>query len=124
MFEKPKGSDGNRFNEIWKNEKTNDFIIAMDDWLCEKCDYGEKVEVLSDAEKVFYFNQSLEEEVNNGGFSQFFFNSSSNFCYEILNSLREVGAVKTAGILKKALDAFGCEIPLDLYERREMLETV
>lgn len=51
----------------------------MDDWLGEKCEYGEKIEKLSEAEKVFYLNQILEREVNNGGLSQFFYNASGNF---------------------------------------------
>jgi len=33
-------SSNSRFSEIWNNKNISDFIIAMDNWLSEKCDYG------------------------------------------------------------------------------------
>lgn len=77
---------------------------------------------LSDAERVFYITQILEMEVNNGGFSQFFDNSSGDFSNELVDAFTTIGANKTAAICQKAIDAFGRDIPVDRDERQEMLD--
>jgi hypothetical protein len=111
-------------NTVWTIADKNQFLIAMNGWLCRKCNYGEDIEKLSDVEKVFYFNTQLESEVNNGGFSQYFFNSSGDFANETVNSLSAIGAVQTASIYKKALLALGSELPKDRDEREELLDKI
>lgn len=46
----------------------------------------------------------LEMEVNNGGFNQYFINSSGQNCYETLNALKKVKKVKTAKLLEDAIN--------------------
>jgi hypothetical protein len=53
--------------------------------------------------KYFYLIETLEKEVNNGGFSQFFINSSGIFSFETNEALKEVGAVRTSQILEEAI---------------------
>ncbi|MNT54369.1 hypothetical protein D3C72_1915290 [compost metagenome] len=48
----------------------------------------------------------LEGQVNNGGFDQFFFNSSGDFTYEVLESYKNIGAYKTAKIINEAIKLF------------------
>jgi hypothetical protein len=112
------------FDNIWDIENENNFLIAMNGWLCKKCNYGEDIEKLSHAERVFYVVYQLEGEVNNGGFSQYLFNSSGNFANEIVEALREIGANKTADICDKALSALGGKIPEDWELRQEKLESM
>lgn len=107
---------------IWNLTDTNDFVIAMTEYLNEKTQYGEDMSVLSDAERIFYITQSLEMEVNNGGFSQFFYNSGGDFSYELVGAFTAIGANTTADICQKAIDAFDREIPVDRNEREEMLD--
>lgn len=107
---------------IWNLTDTNDFVIALIEHLDEKTQYGEDMSVLSDAERIFYITQTLEMEVNNGGFSQFFFNSSGDFSNELVGAFTAIGANTTAGICQKAIDAFGRDIPVDRDERQEMLD--
>lgn len=109
-------------HDIWALENPNDFIVAMNGWICRKCAYGDDMDALSEAEQVFYIAQLCESEVNNGGFSQFFFNSSGNFSCQLVHAFSEIGAMKTAQICKTALGAFGKELPADLDERRETLD--
>ena len=59
-----------------------------------------------------------------GGYSQFFFNRSGDFAYEILASLREVGANITAEIHRKALASFGCTLPKNRDEREGILDGI
>ena len=107
---------------IWNLTDTNDFVIAMTEHLNEKTRYGEDMSVLSDAERIFYITQTLEMEVNNGGFSQFFYNSSGDFSNELVSAFTAIGAHKTAAICQKAIDAFGRDIPVDREERQAMLD--
>ena len=107
---------------IWSLTDPNDFVIAMKEHLDEKSQYGENMSVLSDAERIFYITQTLEMEVNNGGFSQFFYNSSGDFSNELVGAFTAIGANTTAGICQKAMDAFGRDIPVDRNERQEMLD--
>lgn len=77
---------------------------------------------LSEKENIIYSIAILELELNSGGFSQYFFNSSSSLATLTLESLEKVGAEKTKDLLEKAIQvAFANEIPQDRDERRERL---
>lgn len=107
---------------IWSLTDTNDFVVALTAHLNEKTQYGEEMSVLSDEERIFYITQTLEMEVNNGGFSQFFYNSSGDFSNELVGAFTAIGANTTAAICQKAIDAFGRDIPVDRDERQKMLD--
>lgn len=47
--------------------------------------------------------RELEMEINNGGFNQYFFNSSGQNCFATLKELQKRGKIKTAKILEKAI---------------------
>jgi len=116
-------SQKSEIRESLENGNINNFIIAMFGWVSEKCEYGEKIEKLSAEEKIFFLNQELETQVNNGGFHQYFFNSGGNFACETVDALTTIGAKQTSEILKKAMDAFGCEIPKNWDDRQGLLIT-
>ena len=115
-----KGNDN--MERIWNLTDTNDFVVAMTEYLDNKTNYGEDMSVLSEAERIFYITQTLEMEVNNGGFSQFFYNSGGNFSNELVGAFTAIGANATAAICQKAISAFGCDIPVDRDEREDMLD--
>ena len=115
-----KGNDN--MEHIWNLTDTNDFVVAMTEHLDNKTQYGEDMSALSEAERIFYITQTLEMEVNNGGFSQFFYNSSGNFSNELVGAFTAIGANETAAICQKAISAFGRDIPVDRDEREEMLD--
>ena len=124
MFKKKeKIVKGNKnMKHIWALTDTNDFVVAMMEYLDNKTNYGEDLSALSKAERIFYVTQTLEMEVNNGGFSQFFRNSSGDFSGELVDAFTTIGANTTAAICKKAISAFGRDIPADRDEREEMLD--
>ena len=99
----------------------SDFAIALNRYLCEKCDYDENMHTLSAAECVFYITMCLESEVNNGGFSQFFFNSGGNFANELVSAFTEIGAVRTAEICRRAVSIYGERVPDDREARERLL---
>ena len=112
----------NTMDHIWSITDKNDFIIEMMEHLNNKTQYGENLSVLSYAERVFFITQTLETEVNNGGFSQFFYNDGGRFANEVVSAFTAIGADKTASICQKAINAFGCDIPSARDERIDLLE--
>ncbi len=80
---------------------------------------------LSRFEKNIVFIEELEQEVNNGGFNQFFFNTAGDYTFEILKALDEIGSTKFLDILEKAIDVFpDRNIPKEMELRREILEQI
>ena len=74
---------------------------------------------LTDKEKVFRLVWQLEAEVNNGGFEQFFFNSSGDERAETIKALDVIGAVETRTILLAALEVFENSNPPINQTRRQ-----
>ena len=108
-------------DEIWQLEDPLDMIGELSVYIAVKCHYGEDLSVLSVPERIFYTTQILEMEVNNGGFDQFFFNSSGNLANDVVHAFTEIGAVKTADICRKAVSVYGVEVPADRDERYDIL---
>lgn len=61
---------------------------------------------------------TLEGEVNNGGFDQYFFNSSGDRARQALAGLELIGARRAAGVLLRAMDLFGPAGPSPSREAR------
>lgn len=113
-----------KLNKIWSIGDTNERLIALSEYVAEKCQFGIKMEKLSHPERVFFIAQNVEMEVNNGGFSQFFYNSSGDFAGEMTEAFQVIGAEKTAAICRQALDAIGQPLPVNRAERIELLEKI
>lgn len=100
----------------------NNSIIELDSYICKLCLWGDNLDGLTQPQRNFFFNQNLEREINNGGFNQYFYNSSGDYAHETLTSLQAIGANKTADILRQAIDQFPNSIvPKDRQERQNVL---
>ena len=113
-----------KLKKIWNMEDVNERIMALSEYVAEKCRFGIKMEKLSPPERVLFVTQNVEMEVNNGGFSQLFYNSSGDFAGEMAEAFRAIGAEKTAAICRQALDAIGQPLPVNRAERIELLEKI
>lgn len=111
-----------KLDKIWNIKNINNLLCKLSMYVAEKCDYGDCMDALSAPERIFYITQTLEMEVNNGGFSQFFYNSGGDLSGELVAAFEEIGAKQTAALCQKALDAFGCKIPADREERCDLLD--
>jgi len=80
---------------------------------------------LSADEKLYYAVGVLDGEVHNGGFDQFFWNSSGGFFREAVSGLEVIGAYQALDLLLKAKQiAFPDEQPpVDCEERRVSLRS-
>ena len=108
-----------------KIERRDMIVMEIDTYLNEKSKYGEKIEKLNSSQRTFLFVENLEREINNGGFNQFYFNSSGDFSQETLNALLEIGAEKTVKIVENANSEFdNGNVPKDRIERQNKLELI
>lgn len=108
-------------NEIFEIDDSYTLVYEMGYYLSEKCGFGDDIRRLSDAERVIYVVYTLEGEVNNGGFAQYFYNSSGDFGYELEAAFQKIGASETAAICAKAVAVFGTAYPQDRAKRQDIM---
>ncbi|MFI0431220.1 DMP19 family protein [Mariniflexile sp. HMF6888] len=112
-------------DKVLKIERRDMIVMKIDSYLNSKSGYGGNIEKLNPYQRTFLFVENLEREINNGGFNQFYFNSSGDFSQETVDALLEIGAEKTAEIVKKANSEFKSgTVPKDRTERQNELEQI
>jgi hypothetical protein len=110
---------------LLSSDDANGSIIEIDNIIGDLCSYGDDMDRLTEPQKQFYYNQCLEREINNGGFNQYFINSSGDFAHQTIQSLTAIGATTTADILQKAIDQFpDRKVPQDRDDRIELVEQI
>jgi hypothetical protein len=82
-------------------------------------------EALSHGDQLYYLINVLSGEVHNGGFDQFFSNSSGNQYSETVNALVEVEAQATLALLLKAKSVLfaDVDVPIDRVARYRLMRT-
>lgn len=88
------------------NYRTDSLVLAFEQAISEKAQ-REGAESLTDEERIVLAVEALEREVNNGGYDQFFVNSSRGFVPIIVNALQRIGCKETASITRRAIEALG-----------------
>lgn len=112
-----------KLDKVLSQESETDIILGIGELLWDKSKNDENFESLNQFEKNVLYIEMLEAQVNNGGFDQYFFNSSGEYAYETLTALEQVGASKAAELLEQAIKAFPqLPIPKDTEQRRELME--
>jgi hypothetical protein len=112
-------------DKILEIEDETTAIVELDMKLNEISDYGEKVERLNESQKTVLFVENLEREINNGGFNQFFFNSSGDFTHETVKALKAIKAFKTADIVAKSISVWpNQDVPANRSKRQDMLKQI
>jgi hypothetical protein len=88
--------------------RVESLLVALEQALNQKAaEDGEQD--LSDEERVVLAVEALEREVNNGGYGQFFTNSSGQYAAIIVDSLLRIGCPETANITSGAINALGIQ---------------
>jgi Domain of unknown function (DUF4375) len=114
----------------------NAFLIELsesDKTAFGRTDFGEQ----STPQKVFSAIWALESEVNNGGFSQYFYNSSNETAGFVAEALETIDAPQTAAICREviavafqgglpadpaAIEAAAEEVPDEVLEKLDALD--
>lgn len=86
--------------------RIDSLIMAFEQGVSQKATRGGN-DSLTDEERIILAVGALEREVNNGGYDQFFSNSSREFASTIVDSLHRIGCEKTAKITQRAIKALG-----------------
>lgn len=78
-------------------------VAAVEQGLSQRFGYGDSAD-LTAAERAVLAVLALEREVMNGGYSQFFTNSSVEFAPMVVEALKQIGCPKTADLTSKAIE--------------------
>ena len=104
-------------------ERTNPFRRLWLSLVSRINDSASAFEALSEAEKLSFALGLVELELYNGGFEQYFHNSSAAYFNEAVRGLERMGAVQTLSLLEEAKRVVFLQfpVPIDTAERRGRL---
>jgi hypothetical protein len=86
--------------------RTDSIVLAFEQALDQKAQRrGDGA--LSEQERIILAVEALEREVNNGGYAQFFANSSKEYAAVIVDALNRIGCPPVAELTGAAIDALG-----------------
>lgn len=86
--------------------RIDSLVLAFEQGLLQKADWNNPAAALNEAELAVVAIESLEREVNNGGYHQFFLNTPQ-FAPFVAAALERVGCTKTAQISRRAAALLG-----------------
>jgi uncharacterized protein DUF4375 len=79
-------------------------LIEREGWFDLDSERKERVILsLTEAERVVMAIEAMEREVNNGGYGQFFMNSSKHFAPYIVHALQTIGCFECAALMTSAI---------------------
>jgi hypothetical protein len=79
---------------------------------------------LAAAERLLFVVIRLDAEISNGGFDQYFFNSTGGDAPDAADACRAVGLDRHAKLVERAIAAVPFAMSADTDERREQLEAL
>ena len=111
-------------DEIMAEEQPENIIYGINSVLLDRItDWDSHLDSLTKEEQTLFLICGLEGEVNNGGFAQFFFNSSGDYSQETLAALNAIHADLTAHLLRQAMTIFpGGMPPADQDDRNALID--
>jgi hypothetical protein len=96
---------------LQQEHRTDSLVLAFEQALDQKvARVGSRS--LADEERVVLAIEALEREVNDGGYKQFFCNSSKEYAPMVVGALNRIGRPETANLTQEALDILGIEGPI------------
>jgi hypothetical protein len=88
--------------------RIDSLVLAFEQAIDQKADRKGEQSITIE-ERIVLAVEALEREVNNGGYHQFFANSSREFASSIIEALSRIGCPRTAELTQKAFDALRLE---------------
>lgn len=106
--------------------KHNPFFVLYSSLVNQVCNEAAGFESLNDAQKLYYALMLFQNEVNNGGFHQFFFNSSGAYYNLIETALVSFDEPQVFELLHQAKQIVfpGIDVPADKETRRNLMPHV
>ena len=100
------GQSADQLISLESEYRIDSLVLAFEQAISQKVQRG-GVQSLTDEECVVLAVEALEREMNNGGYDQFFVNSSREFAPTIVGALKRIGCKLTAAITQRAISAIG-----------------
>lgn len=95
-----------------------EYVLAASDAVIGK--YLESgLRFMSEPEKTVCVVWLMDTEIKNGGFDQYFFNSSGDTSVEAVGALERIGATRAASLVRQALAVFPDKTPSALRATRQ-----
>ncbi len=102
--------------QLQKTHRIDSIVLAFEAALDSRKGRGE---ILSEVELTILAIEAFEREINNGGFSQFFYNSSVEYAPIIVNCLSNIGCNELAALAQQSINILNIEsLDPDLIEQR------
>lgn len=103
--------------------RIDSIIVAFDQAIGQKAARIGEVK-LNEEEIIISAIESLESEVNNGGYSQYFVNYSKEYAAIIINALNRIGCERVAVITKNAIECLNIngQVTTDAIDKVMSLE--
>jgi len=101
FLEKYSGQSVDEIIQLQESYRIDSLVLAIESALDIRKDSGDD---MSATELNILAVEAFEREVNNGGFSQFFYNSSVQYAPIIVNALRQIDCQASADLAQKAID--------------------
>ena len=98
------GESSDELFDLAASCRADSLVVAFETALDEKA-LSLGLAALSDPEREVLAIEALEREVNNGGYRQFFLNSSNAHAGRVADALRRIGCAVTASITERAIAA-------------------
>ena len=105
------GESADELLALAATHRVDSLAVAFEEALGQKA-FKLGAHSLSVPERDVLAIEALEREVNNGGYKQFFANSSNEFASAVLPALRRVGCERTAALTEQALAVLPPDLPL------------
>lgn len=86
--------------------RTDSLVLAFEQAIGQRAE-RDGMQSLTNEERLVLAVEALEREVNNGGYHQFFANSSREFAPTVVAALQRIGCKETATITRRAIKALG-----------------
>lgn len=90
------------------SHRIDSLVVAIEEAIYQKAE-RKGGGSLSNEERIVLAVEALEREVNNGGYSQFFINSSAEYAPIVVDALRQIGCDATAEITDTAIASLGVD---------------
>lgn len=112
-----------KIDKVLSIEDETEKVIEIGQLLWDKSKNDDNFESLNLEEKTVLYIEMLEGQVNNGGFDQYFFNSSGDYAHETLEALERINAPQMRSILDEAIKSFPITpVPKDTEKRRKYMD--
>jgi hypothetical protein len=101
--------------------RTDSLVIVFEQALDQKVySFGKKS--LTEEERVVLAVEALEREVNNGGYDQFFVNSSKEYTSIIVAALNHIGCTEVALLTQQAINILGIKESITVETINQAME--